>query len=143
MENPNAWLETLLYASLFLSLLILLLGAFLALKLLRGGSDGSTTELQVNFERIATLTARTEATMRDEQERLRRQTEDNGRELRREVNDGILQFGTSMQATLSDSRTIVDRRFEEFARTQAEFSNSLRDELRKTINTFGETLKRR
>jgi len=141
MENPNAWLETLLYASLFLSLLILLLGAFLALKLLRGGSDGSTTELQVNFERIATLTARTEATMRDEQERLRRQTEDNGRELRREVNDGILQFGTSMQATLSDSRTIVDRRFEEFARTQAEFSNSLRDELRKTISTFGETLK--
>ncbi|MBL9096136.1 MAG: DNA recombination protein RmuC, partial [Alphaproteobacteria bacterium] len=60
---------------------------------------------------------------------------------REEVGEGILKFGTSLQASMTDGRTSVDKRFEEFARTHAEFANALRDEVRRTINTFGEGLK--
>ena len=35
----------------------------------------------------------------------------------------------------------VDKRMEESARTQTEFANALRDEVRKTIASFGEGLK--
>jgi DNA recombination protein RmuC len=46
-----------------------------------------------------------------------------------------------VQTQLSDGRVAVDKRMEESARTQTEFANALRDEVRKTIASFGEGLK--
>ncbi|MBL8782834.1 MAG: DNA recombination protein RmuC [Alphaproteobacteria bacterium] len=72
---------------------------------------------------------------------MRKESDERGRALRKEVGDGILQFGSSVQTQLSDGRVAVDKRMEEAARTQTEFANALRDEVRKTIASFGEGLK--
>lgn len=104
-------------------------------------TPGLSREVDTQLSRIAELAERTEKAVRDEHQRMRKDTDESARELRKEVGDGILKFGGNVQATISDSRGAIDKRFEEFARTHAEFSNSLRDEVRKTINTFGETLK--
>ncbi len=72
---------------------------------------------------------------------MRKESADRGRDLRKEVGEGILKFGASVQSSVSDGRTAVDKRFEEFVRTHAEFATALRDELRKTIASFGEGLK--
>ena len=106
-----------------------------------GGKSSLSRDLDKKLERIADMAERTEKSVRDEHQRMRKDAEENARELRKEVGDGILKFGGSVQSTMSESRSAVDKRFEEFARTHAEFSNSLRDEVRKTINAFGDGLK--
>ena len=108
---------------------------------LAGGKGGTARDLDKRLDRIADLTERTERAVRDEHQTMRKESDDRGRALRKEVGDGILKFGSSVQTSVSDGRTSVDKRFEEFARTQAEFANALREEVRKTINTFGEGLK--
>lgn len=104
-------------------------------------TPGLSREVDRQLSRIAEISERTEKAVRDEHQRMRKDTDESARELRKEVGDGILKFGGNVQTTITDSRSAIDKRFEEFARTHAEFSNSLRDEVRKTINTFGETLK--
>jgi DNA recombination protein RmuC len=106
-----------------------------------GGKGGFARDLDKRLERIGDLAERTERAVRDEHQTMRKESETRGRALREEVGEGILKFGTSLQASMTDGRTSVDKRFEEFARTQAEFANALRDEVRRTINTFGEGLK--
>lgn len=105
------------------------------------GKGGSSRDLDKKLERIADLSERTEKSVRDEHQRMRKEAEENARELRKEVSDGIVKFGTNVQTSLSESKNTVDRRFEEFSRSQAEFSNNLREEMRKTISSFGEGLK--
>lgn len=98
-------------------------------------------EIGDRLTRIADLAERTERALRDGQQTMRKESEERGRALRKEVGDGILQFGTTVQTQITDGRTSTDKRLEEFARTQAEFANALREEVRKTIASFGEGLK--
>src|SRR5262245_25743546 len=98
-------------------------------------------EIGDRLTRIADLTERTERALRDGQQTMRKESEERGRALRKEVGDGILQFGSTVQTQISDGRTSTDKRLEEFARTQTEFANALREEVRKTIAGFGEGLK--
>ncbi|NOT41497.1 MAG: DNA recombination protein RmuC [Alphaproteobacteria bacterium] len=72
---------------------------------------------------------------------MRKESETRGRALREEVSDGIMKFGGTMQSSITDGRTSVDKKLEEFTRTHVEFADRLRDEVRKTIASFGETLK--
>lgn len=141
MEDAVASLSVLLYVNLALVLLALLAIAFVGLRLMRNGGASLVRDLQPGFDRLATLAERTEGAVRDEQHRARRDADDSARELRREVSEGILQFGNAMQVTLSENRSSVDRKFEEFARTSGEFSTGLREELRKTMAGLADTLK--
>jgi DNA recombination protein RmuC len=134
-------MELLLYINLAISLLALGLVIFFGIRLSRAGGESLARNLMPSFERIAILTERTEAAIRDSEQRARREAEDSSRELRREVSEGILTFGNAMQVTLSENRTSVDRRFEEFARTSGEFSVSLRDEVRNTMGVLADLLK--
>lgn len=106
-----------------------------------GGKGGVAREIDTRLTRIADLAERTERAVRDEHKTLRKESDERGRALRQEVGEGILKFGSSVQTSVSDGRTSVDKRFEEFARTHAEFANALREEVRKTIAAFGEGLK--
>jgi DNA recombination protein RmuC len=134
-------MEFLLYLNIALSLLALAAVIYIGLKLMRAGDDALARNLQPNFERIAVLAERTEAAVRDGEQRARRDAEDSSRELRREVSEGMLTFGNAMQVTLSENRSSVDRKFEEFARTSGEFSVSLRDEVRNTMGVLADLLK--
>ena len=98
-------------------------------------------EIGDRLKRIADIADRTERAVRDEHQTIRKESDERGRSLRKEVGDGILQLGATVQTQLSESRTSVDKRLEEFARTHAEFANALRDEVRKTIAGFGDGLK--
>jgi DNA recombination protein RmuC len=98
-------------------------------------------EIGDRLTRIADLTERTERSMRDGQQNMRKESDDRGRALRKEISENILQLGASVQTQISDGRLSTDKRLEEFARTNAEFANALREEVRKTIAGFGEGLK--
>jgi len=52
-----------------------------------------------------------------------------------------VKFGSSVQSSIATSRTSVDAKLEDFARTQAEFADRLRAEVRQTIAAFGDGLK--
>ena len=134
-------MEFLLYFNIALSLLALAAVVIFGLRLLRAGADSVTRDLQPSFERLATFAERTEAAVRDSEQRARRDADDSSRELRREVSQGILNFGNTIQVTLSENRAGVDKKFEEFSRTSGEFSNSLRDEVRKTMGVLADMLK--
>lgn len=135
------WLTIMFAVTVALTLIIAMIHFVSWLTGTLGGKAGSSREIDKQLERIADMTERTEKAVRDEHQRMRKETDENARELRKEVGDGILKFGGSVQTAVSESRTAVDKRFEEFSRSHAEFSNSLREEVRKTINSFGETLK--
>jgi DNA recombination protein RmuC len=141
MENAAALLEWLLWLNLALTLLALGGIAFMAVRLLQAGRASLARDLQPSFERLATLAERTEASVRDSEQRSRRDVEDSSRELRREVSQNILEFGKTIQVTLSENRAGVDKKFEEFSRTSGEFSNGLRDEVRKTMGVLADMLK--
>ncbi len=134
-------MELLLYLNIALSLIAVVAVVFLWVRLGRAGADSVARDLLPSFERLATLAERTEAAVRDGEQRARRDTDESGRELRREVNQGILDFTKSIQVTLSENRAGVDKKFEEFARTSGEFSTSLRDEVRKTMSILADMLK--
>ena len=106
-----------------------------------GGKGGAPREIDKRLERIADVAERTERAVRDEHTTMRKESEDRGRALRKEVGEGILKFGSALQSSVTDGKTSVDKRFEEFVRTHAEFATALREELRRTMNTFGEGLK--
>ncbi|MEQ1755883.1 MAG: DNA recombination protein RmuC [Micropepsaceae bacterium] len=135
------WLTIMFAVTVALTLIIAMIHFVSWLTGTLGGRNGVSPELDKQLQRIADLAERTEKSVRDEHQRMRKETDENARELRKEVGDGILKFGSSVQTTMSESRTSVDTRFEEFARSHAEFSNRLREEVRNTINSFGETLK--
>ena len=135
------WLTILFALAIALTLAIALIHLVTWIHGFAGGKGGLARDLDKRLERIADLTERTERAVRDEHQNMRKESDERGRALRKEVGDGILKFGSSVQTQVSDGRSAVDKRFEEFARTHAEFANALRDEVRKTINTFGETLK--
>ena len=135
------WLTIMFAVTVALTLIIAMIHFVNWLTGTLGGKSGATREIDKQLERIADLTERTEKAVRDEHQRMRKETDENARELRKEVGDGILKFVGSVQTAVSESRSAVDKRFEEFSRSHAEFSNSLREEVRKTINAFGDTLK--
>ena len=134
-------MELLLYINIALSLLALVTVVLLWIRLARAGADDLARDLLPSFERLATLAERTEASVRDSEQRARRDAEDSSRELRREVSQNILDFGKTVQSTLSENRAGVDQKFEEFSRTSGEFSNGLRDEVRKTMGVLADMLK--
>ena len=134
-------MELLLYLNIALSLFALVAVVFLWVRMGRAGADSVARDLLPSFERLATLAERTEAAVRDGEQRARRDTDESGRELRREVNQGILDFTKSIQVSLSENRAGVDKKFEEFSRTSGEFSTSLRDEVRKTMGVLADMLK--
>ena len=102
---------------------------------------GVGRELDARLDRIAEHVERTERAVRDEHQNMRKESDERGRSLRKEVGDNILKFGSSLQSSISDGRTAADTKLEEFARTHAEFADRLREEVRKTIAAFGEGLK--
>ncbi|MCE9522521.1 MAG: hypothetical protein K8S25_08840, partial [Alphaproteobacteria bacterium] len=102
---------------------------------------GIGLELDRRLDRIVDLAERTDRAIRDEHQTMRKESDERGRSLRKEVGDGILKFGSSLQSSISDGRTAADTKLEEFARTHAEFADRLREEVRKTIAAFGEGLK--
>ncbi|MEQ1865127.1 MAG: DNA recombination protein RmuC [Micropepsaceae bacterium] len=104
-------------------------------------SGGIGLALDKRLDRIAELAERTERAVRDEHQTMRKESDERGRSLRKEVGDNILKFGSSLQSSISDGRTSADTKLEEFARTHAEFANRLREEVRTTIAAFGEGLK--
>ncbi len=135
------WLTILFALAIALTLVIGLIHLMTWIHALAGGKGGGARDLDKRLERITDLTERTERAVRDEHQTLRKESDERGRALRKEVGEGILKFGSSVQTSLSDGRSSVDKRFEEFVRTHAEFATSLREELRKTIGAFGDTLK--
>lgn len=135
------WLTFLFAVAVALTLIIAVIHFVSWLTGTLGGNGGFARDLDKQLERLADLAERTEKSVRDEHQRLRKETDDGARELRKEVNEGIFKFGSTVQSTMNDSRTSVDKRFEDFARTQADVSTNLRDEVRKTINSFGDSLK--
>jgi DNA recombination protein RmuC len=135
------WLTILFVLAIALTIVIATIHLVLWLSGFAGGKGGLAREVDKRLERIADLAERTERAVRDEHQNMRKESADRGRDLRKEVGEGILKFGASVQSSVSDGRTAVDKRFEEFVRTHAEFATALRDELRKTIASFGEGLK--
>jgi DNA recombination protein RmuC len=135
-------LLTLLFAvAIALTLVIATIHLVMWLSGFAGGKGGMARDVADRLARIADLAERTERAVRDEHTNMRKESENRGRELRKEVGEGILKFGSALQTSVADGKTSVDKRFEEFVRTHAEFATALRDELRKTINAFGDTLK--
>jgi DNA recombination protein RmuC len=135
------WLTLLFAVAIALTLVIATIHLVMWLSGFAGGKGGLAREVDKRLERIADLAERTERAVRDEHQNMRKESENRGRELRKEVGEGILKFGSALQTSVTDGKTSVDKRFEEFVRTHAEFANALRDELRKTIASFGEGLK--
>jgi len=108
---------------------------------LLNAKGGIGVELDKRLDRLAELAERTERAVREEHQTMRKESDERGSSLRKEVSDGILKFGTSVQSSISDGRTAVDKKLEEFARTHTEFADRLREEVRKTIAAFGDGLK--
>ena len=135
------WISLLVAFAAALALLIGVVHFVIWLTDVVGAKGFLGKDIGERLARIAEVAERTERTVRDEQQLMRKESDERGRALRKEVGDGILQFGSSVQTQLSDGRVAVDKRMEESARTQTEFANALRDEVRKTIASFGEGLK--
>ena len=104
-------------------------------------AEAALRTLEARLDRLFEISERTERALRDEHQAMRSESDTQGRALRTEVGDGITRFGASVQASIADGRNSVDRRLEEFSRTQTDFGNGLREEVRRTINAFGEALK--
>ncbi len=135
------WLTIMFACVIALTFAIALIHLLTWIHAFAGGKGGVARDLDKRLERIADLTERTERAVRDEHQNMRKESEDRGRSLRKEVGEGILKFGSALQTSVADGKTSVDKRFEEFVRTHAEFATALRDELRRTMTTFGEGLK--
>jgi DNA recombination protein RmuC len=129
--------------SLALALVSIAAAVFLTMRLTRmstaAGAGGQ--DLDARLAGLVELAERTDRSIRDEHQSMRKESEERGRALRSEVGEGILKFGSSLQSAISDGRSAADTKLEEFARTQAEFANRLREEVRTTIAAFGEGLK--
>ncbi|MFM9865791.1 MAG: DNA recombination protein RmuC [Micropepsaceae bacterium] len=135
------WLSILFALAIALTIVIATIHLVLWLSAFAGGKGGTARDLDKRLDRIADLAERTERAVRDEHQGMRKESETRGRALREEVSDGIMKFGGTMQSSITDGRTSVDKKLEEFTRTQSEFAGRLRDEVRNTIASFGETLK--
>jgi DNA recombination protein RmuC len=135
------WLSILVACAAALVLLVCMIHFVTWLSGFLGAKGGLGRDLEQKLERIADAALRTERAVRDESETMRRESETRGRALREEVGEGIVKFGTSVQTSIADGRTNVDKRIEEFARTHGEFADNLRKEIRQTIAAFSESLK--
>lgn len=135
------WLSILVACAAALTLLIAMVHFVTWLSGFLGAKGGLGRDFEQKLERIADAAQRTERAVRDESETMRRESETRGRALREEVGEGIVKFGTSMQTSIVDGRTNVDKRLEEFTRTHAEFADALRKELRQTMSVFADGLK--
>ena len=105
------------------------------------GKGGMSKELDRKLDRVGDTAERTEKALRDEHQRMRKDAEDNARDLRKELSESVLKLGNSIQTTMSTSLTSIDKRVEEFARTHGEFSNTLREEVRNSIAALSGELK--
>jgi DNA recombination protein RmuC len=105
------------------------------------GKAGLSKELDRKLDRVGDIAERTENALRDEHQRMRKEADDNARDTRKELGDNILKLGNSLQNTLSESLSAIDRRVQEFARTHGEFSNTLREEVRNSITALSSELK--
>lgn len=135
------WPSILVTLAAALTLLIAMIHFVTWLQGFLGAKGGVGREIETRLARIADLAERTERALRDEHQQMRKESETRGRALREEVSEGIMKFGGTVQSSISDGRTSVDKKLEEFARTHVEFADRLRTEVRQTIASFGETLK--
>ena len=108
---------------------------------LQGGERGRGDEIAARLAALAEATERSERSMRDESQVMRRESEARAKMLRDEVGEGISRFGWNVQSLITTSSSSVDSKLEEFARTHGEFADRLRSEVRQTIAGFGEGLK--
>ncbi len=108
---------------------------------LQGGEKGRSDEISARLAALAEATERSERSMRDDSQIMRRESEARAKMLRDEVGEGISRFGWNVQSLITTSSTSVDSKLEEFSRTHAEFADRLRSEVRQTIVSFGEGLK--
>lgn len=135
------WPSILVACAAALTLLVCMIHVVTWLSGFLAAKGGLGKELEQKLERIADAAQRTERAVRDESETMRRESETRGRALREEVGAGIVKFGTSLQTSISDGRANADKRLEEFTRTQTEFADTLRKELRQTMAAFADGLK--
>ena len=105
------WITLFFAVTISLTLIIALIHFVNWLASTVGGKSSLSRDLDKKLERIADMAERTEKSVRDEHQRMRKDAEENARELRKEVGDGILKFGGNVQTTMSESRTSVDKRF--------------------------------
>lgn len=105
------------------------------------GKGALSRDLERKLDRVGDTAERTEKALRDEHQRLRKDTEENARDLRKELSESVLKLGNSIQNTMSTSLSAIDKRVEEFARTHGEFSNTLREEVRNSITALSGELK--
>src|ERR1700687_4888697 len=108
---------------------------------LQGGEKERNDEVTARLAALAEATERSERSMRDDSQIMRRESEARAKMLRDEVGEGISRFGWNVQSLITTSSTSVDSKLEEFSRTHAEFADRLRSEVRQTIVSFGEGLK--
>lgn len=108
---------------------------------LSGGGKGRNEEVSKRLDVLNEATERSERVVRDESQVMRRESEARGKMLRDEVNEGISRFGWNVQALITTSSSSVDSKLEEFTRTQADFAERLRNEVRQTMVAFAESLK--
>lgn len=108
---------------------------------LAGAGNGRNEDLIKRLDTLAEATERSERVVRDESGVMRRESEARGKMLRDEVNEGISRFGWNVQALITTSSTSVDSKLEEFSRTQSDFTERLRNEVRQTMVAFADSLK--
>ena len=98
-------------------------------------------ETSARLAGLAEATERSERSMKDESQIMRRESEARAKMLRDEVGENISRFGWNVQSLITTSSSAVDAKLEDFSRTQADFADRLRSEVRQTIVSFGEGLK--
>src|SRR6185295_12623516 len=98
------WLTILLATTLALTLLIGMVHFVTWLSGFLGAKSHGARDLETRLDRIADSAVRAERAIRDESQTMRRESETRGRALREEVGEGIVKFGTSVQASISDGR---------------------------------------
>ncbi len=74
------------------------------------GKAGLSKDLERKLDRVGDIAERTESALRDEHQRMRKEADDNARDTRKELGDNILKLGNSLQNTLSESLSAIDRR---------------------------------
>ena len=106
-----------------------------------GAGKDRDQEMTARLAALAEATDRSERSMRDESQIMRRESEARAKMLRDEVGEGISRFGWNVQSLITTSSSSVDAKLEEFARTHGEFADRLRNEVRQTMVAFADSLK--
>src|SRR5262245_6662358 len=113
------WISIFVVAAIVLTLIIAMIHFANWLSGSAGVKGLLGREIGDRLTRIADMAERTERSMREGQQNMRKESDDRGRALRKEVSEGILQLGSTVQTQISDGRSSTDKRLEEFARTNA------------------------